>query len=63
MKIFQDFSTPGWAILVKSRRDAGMASISNRKPLAKTTGLRRASFGPICSPFRRLRRVGSEFMA
>lgn len=54
MRIFQAFSTLRWAILVKSLRDAGMASISNRKPLAKAGSLRGASFGPICSPFTRL---------
>ncbi len=54
MSIFQTTPTPRWAILVKSLRDVQMASISNRKALAKATSLRGASFGPICSPFGRL---------
>jgi hypothetical protein len=51
MSIFEDLSTPGWAILIKSLRDVKMASISNRNALAKATSLRGAHFGPICSPF------------
>ncbi|ALJ14959.1 hypothetical protein LH19_18975 [Sphingopyxis macrogoltabida] len=54
MSIFRDFSTKQWAILIKSLRDAQMASISTRKPLGKATSLSCASFGSICSPFGRL---------
>jgi len=54
MSIFEDLSTPGWAILAKFLRDAGMASISNRTALAGATSPCGAHFGPICSPFRRL---------
>ena len=57
MSIFQALSTPQRAILVKSLRDVQMASISNRKALAKATSLRGAPFGPICSPFGRLDRA------
>jgi hypothetical protein len=51
MSIFQAFSTPQWAISVKSLRDVKMASISNGNALAEATSLRGAHFGPICSPF------------
>src|SRR3546814_2208768 len=62
MSIFRDFSTKQWAILIKSPLslnwgDAQMASISVRKPLARATSPRGASFGPISSPFGRLDRV------
>jgi hypothetical protein len=63
MSIFQDFSTQGWAIFVKSRRDAGMASISNQNDLGKATNLPGGHFGPICSPFRRLSRADNAFTA
>jgi hypothetical protein len=59
MSIFQADPTLRWAILGKSRRDAEMASISNRNALAKATSLRGAHFGPICSPFRRLEGAGN----
>jgi hypothetical protein len=39
MSISQGFLTKQWAILVKSRRDAGMASISCRYLLGKATSL------------------------
>ena len=45
--------------LVKSLRDAGMASISNGNPLGKATSLPGAHFRPICSPFRRLEGVSN----
>ena len=54
MSIFQTDLTLQSAILVKSRRDVQMASISNRNALAKATSLRGAHFRPICSPFERL---------
>jgi hypothetical protein len=63
MEIFQAPSTPQWANLAKSLRDAKMASISTRNALAKVPDLRGAHFGPICSPFWRLRRAGNEFTA
>ena len=40
MEIFQGRSTLQWAKSVKSRRDAKMASISNRNPLAKDNQIR-----------------------
>ncbi|WP_145923522.1 hypothetical protein [Sphingopyxis macrogoltabida] len=61
MSIFQGFSTKQWAILIKSLRDAQMASISARKPLGKAASLPSASFGPICSPFGRLDGVEIEY--
>jgi hypothetical protein len=63
MSIFQDFSTLVRAILAKSLRDDQMASISNRKPLAKATSLSGTPFHPICSPFGRLDRLVYEFTA
>src|SRR3546814_6818539 len=61
MSIFPDFSTKQWAILIKSLRDAQIASISDRKVLGKATSLPGAPFGPICSPFGRLDAVGIEY--
>jgi hypothetical protein len=61
MSIFQAFSTKQWAILIKSLRDAQMASISVRKPLGKATSLPGASFSPSCSPFGRLDRAVMEY--
>jgi hypothetical protein len=46
MSIFEDLSTPGWGILIKSLRDAKLASISNRNALAKTTQSSRRAFRP-----------------
>jgi hypothetical protein len=54
MSIFQGFLTRQWAILTKSLRDGGMASISNGNPPGKATSLPGVNFRPICSPFRRL---------
>ena len=59
MSIFQVTPTSRWANLVKSLRDVQMASISNRKALAKTSTLSGAPFGPICSPFGRLDRASN----
>jgi hypothetical protein len=61
MSIFQDFLTRKWAILAKSLRDAGMASISNRNGLGKADSLPGGPFGPICSPFRRFGPAGIEY--
>lgn len=61
--MFQAEPTRQWAILIKSRRDAGMASISNRKALGKATSLPGAPFGPICSPFGRRDGAVYEFTA
>ena len=63
MSIFQARLTRQMAVLVKSRRDAGMASISNRNALAGATSPCGGPFGPICSPFRRLDGVLYEFTA
>ncbi len=52
--LFQACPTRQRAILVKSLRDAGMASISTGHSLGKATSLPRANNRPICSPFRRL---------
>jgi hypothetical protein len=54
MLIFQTELTWRWALLVKSLRDGGMASSSNRAALGKATSLPGARIGPCCSPFRRL---------
>lgn len=63
MSIFQTDPTSQWAILVKSRRDVQMASISYRNALVKAPSLRGAHFGTICSPFGRLDGVVYEFTA
>ena len=54
MSIFQTELTLRWAILAKSLRDGGMASISKRNSLGEATSLPGVNFLPICSPFRRL---------
>ena len=54
MAIFQTELTLRWAILAKSLRDDGMASISKPNPLGQATSLPGGNFLPICSPFRRL---------
>ena len=59
MSIFQDFPTKQWAILAKSLRDDGMASISKRNPLGQAISLPGVNFIPICSPFRRLEGAGN----
>jgi hypothetical protein len=61
MSIFQADLTLHRGILVKSRRDVQMASISNRNALTKATSLRGAHSGPICSPFERLDHAIYEF--
>ena len=66
MSIFRDFSTKQWAILIKAPLplnwgDVQMANISGRKPLARATSPRGASFGPICSPFGRLDAAVMEY--
>jgi len=50
----QGFPTRQWAILSKSLRDAGMASILAKPVLGKATSLPGGQLRPICSPFRRL---------
>ena len=55
--LFQAPPTQRWAILVKSLRDVGMASISGQATLEKTASLPGGPLGPICSPFRRLERA------
>ncbi|WP_189539223.1 hypothetical protein [Novosphingobium arvoryzae] len=54
MSIFRADPTPQWAILIKSRRDAEMASISNGHSFGKATSLPGTNIRSICSPFRRL---------
>jgi hypothetical protein len=54
MSIFQDFLTLCWAILIKSLRDAGMASISNR------SGLGRATARPAATSARYVRHSGAS---
>ncbi|WP_292636636.1 hypothetical protein, partial [Novosphingobium sp.] len=61
MSIFQAFPTQRWAILVKSRRDAQMASISGRSCLGRATSPPGGTFGPSCSPFGRLDGAVYEF--
>jgi len=61
MSIFQADLTLHWGILVKSRRDVHMASISNRNALAMAASRGGAHSGPICSPFERLDHAIYEF--
>ncbi|MBS0253639.1 MAG: hypothetical protein JSS36_00130 [Proteobacteria bacterium] len=70
MSIFQLSLTRQWAILVKSLRDGGMASISGRSGLGNSTTIPGGHLGPICSPlagaelrFRRLDGAVYEFTA
>ncbi|HEX7750843.1 MAG TPA: hypothetical protein VF440_00425, partial [Novosphingobium sp.] len=51
------------AILIKSLRDAQMASISAKAALGKATSLPCGRLRPICSPFGRLDGAGYEFTA
>jgi len=63
MSIFRAFLTQQWAILAKSLRDGGMASISNKPALEKATSLSGVRLRPICLPFRRLDGAVYEFTA
>ena len=61
MSIFQGLLTQRWAILVKSLRDVQMASLSNPITLGKAISLPDGQFGPIGSPFGRLKGVSNGF--
>ncbi len=63
MSLFQTDPTQQWTILIKSLREAQMASISAKAALEKATSLSCGPLRPICSPFGRLDGAIYDFTA